>query len=181
MLDDLELPEVQEIATAERRVLAEHKLPGMEGSLLQNLGRRPTRLVLWGIAGGPDAAEFVEKLEAKFRAGQPVPFAADIIADAEIDTMLIENLQLQELAGKPERFAYALTLRDHTTPLEPSDAPALDTDILGEAQSLMDALVPGLDLGLSFASGLERFVAPLGDLLARLQQFRDAVEHARGH
>lgn len=39
----------RQIATLERRALAEHKPPAMAGSLLQNLGRRPTRLALWGI------------------------------------------------------------------------------------------------------------------------------------
>ena len=34
MLDDLALPQVQEIAVIERRTLAEHKPPGMDGSLL---------------------------------------------------------------------------------------------------------------------------------------------------
>ena len=40
MLDDIELPQVQEIAAYDRRMLAEHKPPGMDGSLLQNLGRQ---------------------------------------------------------------------------------------------------------------------------------------------
>lgn len=181
ILDDLELPHVQEIATAERRVLAEHKPPGMDGSLLQNLGRQPTRLVLWGVAAGPDAREFVDQLQAKFRARRPLPFSADIVTDAEIDTMLIEDLQWQELAGKPERFAYALTLRDFITPVEPADALAVDTSVLADARSLMEGLIPGLDIGLDFVSGLERFVGPLTDILARLRQFGDDVERARGH
>ena len=62
MLDDLELHQVQELATYDRRMLAEHKPPGMDGSLLQNLGRRPGHLALWGVKTGPDALEFVETL-----------------------------------------------------------------------------------------------------------------------
>src|SRR5262249_30578253 len=112
MLDNLELPQVQEISAYERRTLAEHKPPGMAGNLLQNLGRRPTRLVLWGVATGPDALSFIQKLEDKFRAAKPVPFTADIVKDAEIEKMLIDDLKLQELAGKPARFAYVLTLRE---------------------------------------------------------------------
>src|SRR5437764_6664899 len=102
MLDDLALPQVQEIAVIERRTLAEHKPPGMEGSLLQNMGRRPTRLALWGVASGADAQSFVEKLNGKFRDGKPVPFTVDIIADSRIDKMLIDNLRVQDLAGKPQ-------------------------------------------------------------------------------
>jgi hypothetical protein len=171
MLDDLELPQVQEVSTYERRTLAEHKPPGMSGSLLQNLGRRPARLVLWGVASGPDALSFAEKLDDKFRAAKPVPFTADIVKDSEIELMLIEDVKLQEVAGKPERFAYVLSLHEFIKPVEPAEASLLDADILGDASSLLDDLVNGLDLAPNFATGLEQFVEPLGNLLARLQQF----------
>jgi hypothetical protein len=172
MLDDLELPQVQEIATYDRRMLAEHKPPGMDGSLLQNLGRRPAHLTVWGVKTGTDALEFVETLEQKYRAGQPVPFVADIIADAEIESMVIDNLQWQELAGKPDRYSYILTLREYIEPVEPEDASFLNTGILDDAGNLMDDLLGGLDLAVDFATGLEQFLNPLADMLARLQQFR---------
>lgn len=171
MLDDIELPQVQEIATLERRVLAEHKPPGMSGSLLQNLGRRPARLTLWGVATGPEALDFIQKLDDKFRAAAPVPFIADITKDAEIERMLIEDLKLQDLAGKPERFAYVLTLREFIEPVEPEETSLLDGSILDEAQNLMDGLVNGLNIGLDFATGLERFIPQFSDLLTRLQAF----------
>jgi hypothetical protein len=172
MLDDLELGQVQEISTYERRTLAEHKPPGMSGSLLQNLGRRPTRLALWAIAAGPEALSFTEELDKKFRAAKPVPFTADIVADAEIESMFIEDLKIQELAGKPERFAYVLILREFIEPVEPAEvAPELEADILGDAGSLLDDLIDGLDLVPNFSTGLEQFVEPLAGLLTRLQEF----------
>lgn len=176
MLDDLELPQVQEITTYDRRMLAEHKPPGMDGSLLQNLGRRPGHLTLWGVKTGPDSLEFVETLEQKFRAGQPVPFVADIIADAEIETMIIDDLQWQEVAGKPDRYSYVITLREYIEPVEPEDTSLLQNDILDDAGDLFNDLVNGLDIGLDFATGLERFVTPLSDMLGRLQQFRRTLE-----
>ncbi|MEZ4706873.1 MAG: hypothetical protein R3A44_06695 [Caldilineaceae bacterium] len=169
MLDDLELPQVQEITTYDRRMLAEHKPPGMAGSLLQNLGRRPGSLVLWGVKTGPDALDFIEDLNGKFRAGDPLPFVADIIADAAIEQMIIDDLQWQELAGKPDRYAYVLTLREYIEPVEPEDTSFLDSDILADAQGLIDDLLDGLDIGLDFATGLERFVGPLTELLGRVQ------------
>jgi hypothetical protein len=101
VLDNLILPQVQEITTRDRRVLSEHKPPGMAGSLLQNLGRRPMRIELWGVAVGPDALNFAVQLDGKFRTGSPLPFSADIVADAGIANVLIEDLRLKELAGKP--------------------------------------------------------------------------------
>lgn len=171
MIDDLELPQLQEIRTQDRRALAEHRPPGMDGSLLQNLGRGPTRLALLGVASGPDARAFVEQLDGKFRSGEAVTFIADVVADSEIETMKIDDLKVQELAGRPDRFAYVLTLREFIEPVEPEDASFLDSEILDEAQGLVDGLVEGLDLGLDFASGLDRFVPQLTDLLGRLQSF----------
>lgn len=179
MLDDLELPQVQEITTYDRRALAEHKPPGMDGSLLQNLGRRPVHLTLWGVKTGTDALEFVETLEEKYRAGQPVPFTADIVADAEIEQMVIDDLQWQEIAGKPDRYSYVLVLREYIEPVEPEDTSAVDTETLDDAGELFDDLVDGLDVGLEFATGLERFVEPLGDLLSRLQQLNQTLENGQ--
>lgn len=174
MLDDIELPQVQEITTLERRVLAEHKPIGMAGSLLQNMGRRPTRLGLWGVVTGDDALDFIQKLDDKFRAATPVPFVADIIKDAEIEQMLIEDMKFQDLAGKPDRFAYLITLREFIEPVEPEEASLLDESILNEAQNLIDDLVGGLNIGLDFATGLEQFLPQFSDLLTRLQAFNNA-------
>lgn len=180
MLDDLELPQVQEIATLDRRVLAEHKPPGMSGSLLQDMGRRPFRLALWGVATGAGAQGFIEKLDGKFREGKPLSFTGDIVADAELEQVIIEDLRVQDLAGKPERFAYVFTLREFIEPVEPQDTSGLNTDILSDAQNLINDLIPGLNIGLDFATGLEQFVAPLSNLLTRLKDFNNDLNRARG-
>jgi hypothetical protein len=180
MLDDLELPQVQEIRTHELRSLAEHKPPGMAGSFLQNLGRRPTLLLLWGVASGAGARAFLAKLEAKFRAGKPVPFTADIVTDSTIEKVLVEDLKLDEIAGRPERFTYVLTLRELIEPVAPSaagiagaglaDLAALDSDLLAEAAKLTGDLVAGLVAGRELVDALTRFVPQFTDLLARLRQ-----------
>lgn len=180
MLNDLELPNVQEVATYERRTLAEHKPPGMDGSLLQNLGRRPTRLVLWGVAASPEARDVIEKLDGKFRAGEPMDFTADIVADAALEKIVIDDLKVQELAGKPERFAYVLTLREYIKPVIPEETSSLDLGILDEAKNLVNDLTKGLDIGTEFVTGLEKFVPTFGDLLTRLQQFAQTVRRAGG-
>jgi hypothetical protein len=171
MLDDLELPQVQEIVTTDRRVLAEHKPPAMAGSLLQNLGRRPGHVALWGVAAGPESRPFVERLSELFRGAAPVPFTADIVSESRLDEVVIADLRVEELAGKPDRYLYVLTLREHTEPVDPSPTPAPGVDdLLGaEAADLMDALAGALDLAPLFATGLEPFVGRLGELLQRVQ------------
>jgi hypothetical protein len=170
MLAGTELPQVQEIGTADLRALAEHKPPGKDGSLLQNLGRAPTTVKLSGVATDPKALELVETLKKDLRTGNAVPFVADITTDCAIDTVLIDDLQLRQLAGTPDRYAYVVTLREYIEPVEPEETGVLDADILGDAGGLLDGLIDGLDLALPFATGLERFVQPLTDLLGRLTE-----------
>ena len=55
----------------------------------------------------------------------------------------------------------------------------LEDNILGEAGDLMGDLLDGLDVGLDFASGLERFTNSMGGLLERLQQFKRETENAK--
>jgi hypothetical protein len=166
MLDDLELPQVQEITTYDRRSLTELKPPGMAGNLVQNLGRRPLRVVLWGVATD-NALDFSQKLDAKFRAAKAVPFVGDIVTDAKLDLVLVEDLRLQELAGKPQRFSYVLTLREFIKPVDPApEAAGLDTAIVDDALGRVKGLLDGLDALRALALGLERFVPVFTDLLA---------------
>lgn len=180
MIDDLELPQVQEIVTSDRRSLAELKPPGMEGSLLQDLGRQSTEVVVRGVASGPEAAAFARQIDVKFREGAPVPFTADIVADSAIENVVIDDLVLEDAAGKPGRFPYAVTLREHQEPVAPADTSLLDTSILDEAQDLMGDLIDGLDIGVDLADGLQPFVSTIGDLLERLRAFGSAIEQAGG-
>ena len=115
-------------------------------------------------------------MDGKYRSGEPVSFTADIVAEAELEEMVIDDLHWQEVAGKPDRFAYALTLREYIEPVEPEDLSFLDEGILEDAQNLIDDLIEGLDIGFDFATGLERFADPLSDLLDRLRKFRQDIE-----
>jgi hypothetical protein len=169
MLDDLALPQVQILRLHDRRMLAEHRAPTMDGSYLQNLGRRAGAIAVVGVASGPTAQAFLEALSAKFDAGEPLSFVGDIIADAEIEAVLIDDLKVRDLAGKPERYAYALILHEHREPPEPEDFSVLQDELLGDASDLIDDLTEGLGLSLDFTIGLERFVGSLTDLLGRLQ------------
>lgn len=170
MLDDLELPQVQTLRVHDRRSLAEHRAPGMDGSYFQNLGRRATTIAVTGVVTGPEALEFVESLTEIFDAGEPVTFVTDIVTDAEIDEVIVDDMKVREVGGKPFRYAYAMILREHQAPVEPEELSALQNDLLEDANSLLDDLVDGLDLSLDFSTGLERFIDPLTDLLGRLRE-----------
>ena len=169
MLDDLVLPNVQEIRSQDHRILAEHKPPGMEGSLFQNMGRRPTNLLLWGIAAGPEALKFVEQMNDLFDANEPVPFIGDIVADADIEKVIIANLQWREVAGKPSRFVYLLELSEFKKPLPPTGtgvSDLIDSEIL-------DDVLDNLNLGFAFVDLLSEFIPIFTDFSGALQ--RDGV------
>lgn len=135
MLDDLELELVQAIEVDGDQVLVSHGIPTLEGDFLQRLGRRGARIKLSGVITGvlvpADAenneeilvAEKLKNLRDKFRAAQPMPFAADIATATRLDQVLIEEMAVRELAGKPARFEYAFTLREFTPAQEAPEEP----------------------------------------------------------
>ncbi len=137
LLGSLELQQVERLTVDEDLVLAHHQVAALEGDFLQELGRRSSRLTLGGVATGSEAGRHLEDLRDSFRAIEPVEFTADIASATRIDQVLIEEMTVRELAGKPERFEYALTLRQYSPPppeeaeepppLPPPEPPPVDT------------------------------------------------------
>ena len=110
MLDTFELPLVQTIEGTETEALEQHSVPALEGDFLQDLGRRAARIKLAGVMTGAEAADALKTLREKHRAAAPVTFVADIATATKIDKVLIEQLDVREFAGRPERFAFSLEL-----------------------------------------------------------------------
>ncbi len=123
MLDDVELEQVQDVEAEEEEALAQQSVPALEGDFLQDLGRRATRVSVRGVLTGDQAGDGLKKLREKFQAATPLPFTADIATATKVDKVLIEEMGVRELAGKPERFEYAFTLREFTPPPPPKVEP----------------------------------------------------------
>ena len=104
MLDDLELPLAQRIDSEHVHVLARTDVPGLEGDFFASQGRRATRFTLNGVVTGEEAKESLKKLRDKFNLATPVPFVSDISTATRVDEVLIEELGVSEIAGRPERF-----------------------------------------------------------------------------
>jgi len=100
-----------------------------------------------------------------------MPFTGDIVADAHLDVVLIEDLRLQELAGKPQRYSYVLTLREYIKPVDPGPETetGIDGDILGDALGRVNSIAGGIGLIQNLATGLEPFVSKFSDLLGQMQ------------
>jgi hypothetical protein len=69
-----------------------------------------------GVIDDAEARDGLERLREAFHAAEPLPFVADIMTATEVQQVLIADLEVQELAGKPDRFEYRFTLREHIPP-----------------------------------------------------------------
>jgi outer membrane protein OmpA-like peptidoglycan-associated protein len=120
MLDDVELQQVQQIDGNEIESFNQHNVPAVEGDFIQDLARRSARIAFKGVFTGPAAVKGVEMLSTRFRAGAPVPFVADIATATRIRQVLIKDLAMREVAGKPQRFEYAVTLVEFVAQANPA-------------------------------------------------------------
>lgn len=123
MLDKLELQQVQKIEAEESEAVSQHNVPALEGDFLQDLGRRATRITLTGVLTGSTVGDDLKQLREKFQNVQAVPFVADVATATSVDQVLIEELNVRELAGKPERFEYAIGVREFVPPPQPQVTP----------------------------------------------------------
>lgn len=119
MLGDIELQQVQRIDSDQDQLLVRHAVPALEGDFLQGLGRRATVFVLDGVLTGPEVADGITSLREKFHAAEPVSFAADIATATRIDQVLIEAMDVREIAGHALRFEYSFLLREFIPPPTP--------------------------------------------------------------
>lgn len=110
MLDRVPLDQVQVIEGDQNEIFRQHKIPALEGDFFEDLKRRATRIRVRGVLTGPSAAQGIETLRSKFRSATPVAFVADVATATKVNKVLIEDMSIRELAGKPDRFEYGMTL-----------------------------------------------------------------------
>lgn len=159
MLGEIELHHVQQIEVDGDQILVQHGVPALEGDFLQGLGRRARRVTLSGMMVGPEASENLKTLRAAFRAAAPVSFVADITTATRVGQVLIEELGVRDLAGKPERFEYALTLREYQAAEAVEEEAQQDEEVATEASS---------DAEQQTDEQITRIAARTGSLLVRV-------------
>ena len=123
MLDGIELQAVQQIEGVEHEAVRQHEVPALEGDFLQDLGREAVRISLDGVISGDGVGDRLKALREKFAAAKAVPFVADIATATRVDRVLVEELGIREIAGKPARFEYAMRLREFVAPPPPNVIP----------------------------------------------------------
>ena len=125
-----EIRSVSSIEMDDKRAIVELRIPGAEGSILQDLGRFPVVVTFEGELQGEDAKITLQNLRAKFKAGKPLSFSSDLTGVAEVTQVLIEDLHVDESMGSSSTYEYTLTLREYIEPKEPEEEkpPSQDDD-----------------------------------------------------
>ena len=175
MLGEWELPCIERVELLEARRLARLGVPGLDGDLHQDLGRQSLTVAITGsLAGAQARTDFLTSLQDAFRAGDPLPFVADIVESSELENVVITSFEVVETPEWVDAVRYRVVLRQYVEPPEPpSPFGDLGTDLLGELGDLASGLLDGLDL-----AGLLGGVPSLSDPSEALKPALDGVKSA---
>ena len=140
MLGEFALEGIEYVEASESRAFVEHRVPGLAGNYFQDMGSAPDAIVIQGSRSGDDARDgFLQGVRDIFNKGEPTSFVADINTATDITDVVIEDLQVAELADG-QSFRYFLRIRKYVPPPEPPSTGLLDMDILGDALGALGAM-----------------------------------------
>jgi hypothetical protein len=195
MIGSWQVPRIERIGSHEARRLGVLPVPGLSGDLHQDQGRGALVVEIIGSLTGDEARDgFLAELRRSLYAAEPVDFVADIVHDAQLEQVLIEALDVEEVADSPDSFRYRVVLREHTEPPQPAAgfgpaiaglgaaagagaAAGFDPEALaGVEASLLTEISAGLDL-LDLPALLPEVSLPkVGDLLTPLKEAGEALK-----
>ncbi len=183
VLGDLELDRVTGLAINESRRLAIHPWPGSDGDLIQDMGMAGARIWLTGVALGQDAGPRLEALRQAMQAGEPLDFAASAAVAANIEQVVVANLQVCQPPGKVDYYEYQMELIRYVPPPPPTvagfDAGALGdiaSDIQDAAGAAVDAAAGAMAEAAAAAEALNEALEAAEDAMEMVDAVLDAVE-----
>lgn len=172
-LAGISLPRIHRIVTRERADFVSHRIPGLEGNVVQDFGRHSVRLKIEGIFYGATAKDDLEALRDVYKAREPVDFLADLVGQAYFAQVIVEEMEVRQAAEEPEQFSFQLTIAEYVPPPQPAsgfEGPDIDSLLELEALDFLDMIqLPDL---LS--------VPGFGDPTVPLQSILDGVGGALG-
>ena len=139
------LSKIHKIATLEVADFAGHRIPGLEGTVVQNLGRESVVLEIEGIFYGESAQDDLESLRDVYKAKEPVDFLAEIVGQAYFSEVILQQFEVDQKAEYPGQFSFSLQVAEYVPPPEPisdfgPDFPSVDELIGLEALDFMDMM-----------------------------------------
>lgn len=139
----ISLPRIHRIATREQADFASHRIPGLDGNVVQDMGRQSVRLNIEGIFYGATAKDDLEALRDVYKAREPVDFLADITGQAYFSQIIVERMEVRQSAEEPEQFSYRLSIAEYVPPPQPAagfDTPDIDSLMELEALDFLDMI-----------------------------------------
>ena len=180
-LAGITLEKIHRMETLEKADFASHRIPGLDGNVVQNMGRNSVRLLIEGIFYGEEAAEDLESLRDIYKAKEEVDFLAEIVGQAYFSQVILEQFEVKQAAGDPEQYSYKLILAEFVPPPEPAglgglEAPEVDTDLELEALDFMDMVqLPDLLSVPGFGDPTEPLTQMLEGLKGTLSGLTDSA------
>jgi len=130
-----EVRTVYDVHVEGQRSIVELRIPGSSGNVLQDMGREPITILIKGEVWGPDAKATVTSLKVKSDAGESVPFTSDLLAAASVSEVIIEELEVDQVAGNPTRYRYLMLLREFKEGGEATEGAATERDEVAEQEA----------------------------------------------
>jgi hypothetical protein len=176
MVGEWELPCIERVELVESRRLARLGVPGLEGDLHQDLGAESLTVAITGTLQGDERrAGFLADLQEHFRAGDPVPFVADIVESSELENVVVTGFEVTESNDGADEVRYRIVLRQYVEPPPPPAAlPELPADALGDLEGLAAGLLEGMDLA-GLLGDIPTFADPTVPIRPALDAARSAV------
>ena len=176
VLGDWEIPRVAQMRTAEARKFAELEIPGRQGNVLQDLNADPVRVDIGGsLFADEERSAFLSEVRGKFRAGEPLTFVADITEATDVQFVVIDAMQFEQRADRPDEVIYQISLRESPPPPPPPDPlGGIDSGLLDAAAGFVDGVTGALD-ALDALANLPDLSDPTALLGGTLDKVTDVV------
>ena len=175
----VQMDQLLSIEASEGARFVRHAVPGLNGSLAQDLGRPSVRIRVQGIFYGRDAADRLQSLRGHLLAREPVDFLCELTGEGYFSQVLLDQLEVAPRAGRPDEFDYQCLVSEYVPPPPPPASglfDGIDGSLLDEAASLMDDVQNGLALVEQLGgllAGAADFANPTTRLPAMLSSFSD--------
>jgi hypothetical protein len=176
MIGEWQLPCIERVDLHQVRRQARLSVPGLAGDLHQDLGAESLTVTITGSLSGADTRSgFLQALQEQFRAGDPVPFVADIVDSSELEQVVIVGFDVAETGEWADAVRYRIVVRQYVEPPEPPPlAPDLGLDELGDLEDLAGSMLDGLDLA-GLLGGVPALADPSEAIRPALGAAREAV------
>lgn len=183
-LAGIQLKRVHHIETVEQSNFVYHRVPGMQGNVVQDLGRDSVRLQLHGIFYGETAQDSLEKLRDVYKKREAVDFLADVVGQAYFSQVIVERFEVVQSAQDPDQFSYVLTIAEIPLARQAALAPVnVDANIQAEAANFLTVatLPDALQMGAfpEITNPIEPLMGAIAPVEEALQPLNSATESLR--